>query len=222
MSGNGQSDPFAEQRLRMCEEQLVSRGIRDPQVLAAMQKVPRHEFLPPKYRDQAYGDHPIPIGEGQTISQPYIVAVMLQMLALRPVHTVLEVGTGSGYQTALLAEIASRVFTIERHASLAGVARSTLTQLGYANVTLQIGDGSQGLEAFAPFDAIIVSAASPHVPPALLSQLREDGRMVVPVGNSQAQELQLVRKQNGSPVVTATEGCRFVPLVGSQGFPSGW
>ena len=222
MSGNGQSDPFAEERIRMCEEQLVSRGIRDHRVLAAMRKVPRHEFVPPKYRDQAYGDHPIPIGEGQTISQPYIVAVMLQTLAFDPVHTVLEVGTGSGYQTALLAEIASRVYTIERHACLASLARSTLTQLGYANITLVIGDGSQGLEAFAPFDAIIVSAASPHVPPALFSQLREAGRMVVPVGNSQAQELQLVRKQHGTPVVTTIERCRFVPLVGSQGFPSAW
>ena len=222
MSGNGQSDPFAEHRQRMCEQHLLGRGIRDQRVLAAMQHVPRHEFVPPEYRDQAYGDHPIPIGEGQTISQPYIVAVMLEAIALEPGHIVLEVGTGSGYQTALLAAVASRVYTIERHAALASAAGSTLTKLGYATVTVLIGDGSQGLAAFAPFDAIIVSAASPQVPPALFSQLREDGRMIVPVGNSEAQDLQLVRKQNGSPVVTTMEGCRFVPLVGSQGFPSGW
>ena len=226
MSDNGQpayedEQLFRVRRLRMVEEQLIGRGITEQRLLEAMRKVPRHEFVPPEEREEAYGDHPIPIGEGQTISQPYIVAAMLEVLALQPNYRVLEVGTGSGYQTALLAELTAHVYTIERHAALAERARALLQRLGYTNVTTLVGDGSQGLPAMAPFDAIIVSAAAPQAPPALLRQLSEGGRMIVPVGSAYSQELQLVHKENGAPRTTRLEGCRFVPLVGVEGFPSG-
>lgn len=206
----------------MVESQLRARGIRDERVLAAMFRVPRHEFVPEEYRDQAYEDHPIPIGEGQTLSQPYIVAVMLEALALESSDVVLEVGTGSGYQTALLAELTKQVYSVERHESLARAAQATLIRLGYTNVEIVLGDGSHGLPERAPFDAIVVSAAAPQIPPPLFEQLREGGRMVIPVGPAHAQELQLVRKQAGQPVVATLEGCRFVPLIGSEGYRSGW
>ena len=222
MTANTQTDPFLTQRRNMVESQLRARGIRDERVLAAMLHVPRHEFVSGEYRDQAYEDHPIPIGEGQTVSQPYIVAIMLEVLALDPSGTVLEVGTGSGYQTALLAELTRQVYSVERHASLARTAQATLARLGYTNVEVLLGDGSHGLPERAPFDAIVVSAAAPQIPPPLFQQLREAGRMVIPVGPAHAQELQLVRKQSGQPVVTNLEGCRFVPLIGSEAYPSGW
>jgi len=222
MTANTQTDPFLTQRRNMVESQLRARGIRDERVLAAMLHVPRHEFVSGEYRDQAYEDHPIPIGEGQTVSQPYIVAIMLEVLALDPSDTVLEVGTGSGYQTALLAELTRQVYSVERHASLARTAQATLARLGYTNVEVLLGDGSHGLPERAPFDAIVVSAAAPQIPPPLFEQLREAGRMIIPVGPAHAQELQLVCKQSGQPVVTNLEGCRFVPLIGSQAYPSGW
>jgi protein-L-isoaspartate(D-aspartate) O-methyltransferase len=206
----------------MVESQLRTRGIRDERVLTAMFHVPRHEFVSEEHRDQVYEDHPIPIGEGQTLSQPYIVAIMLQALALDPSDVVLEVGTGSGYQTALLSELTREVYSVERHASLAHAAEATLARLGYTNVKVLLGDGSHGLAERAPFDAIVVSAAAPQIPPPLFEQLREGGRMVVPVGPPHAQELQLVRKQAGQPVVANLEGCRFVPLIGSEGYRSGW
>jgi protein-L-isoaspartate(D-aspartate) O-methyltransferase len=215
-------DPFLAQRRSMVESQLRARGIRDERVLAAMFRVPRHEFVSAEYRDQVYEDHPIPIGEGQTLSQPYIVAVMLEALALDPSDTVLEIGTGSGYQTALLAELAKQVYSVERHASLAHDARATLARLGYSNVEVALGDGSHGLAERAPFDAIVVSAAAPQIPPPLFEQMREGGRMVIPVGPAHAQELQLVRKQAGKLIVANLEGCRFVPLIGSEGYPTGW
>jgi protein-L-isoaspartate(D-aspartate) O-methyltransferase len=215
-------DSFLAQRRSMVESQLRARGIRDARVLAAMFHVPRHEFVSEEYRDQAYEDHPIPIGEGQTLSQPYIVAIMLEALALEPSDTVLEVGTGSGYQTALLAKLTRQVYSVERHASLARAAQATLGRLGYTNVEVLLGDGSHGLSERAPFDAIVVSAAAPQIPPPLFEQLREGGRMVIPVGPAHAQELQLVRKHEGQPVLTNLEGCRFVPLIGSEGYPSGW
>ena len=215
-------DPFLAQRRSMVESQLRARGIRDERVLAAMFRVPRHEFVSAEYRDQVYEDHPIPIGEGQTLSQPYIVAVMLEALALDPSDTVLEIGTGSGYQTALLAELAKQVYSVERHASLAHDARATLARLGYNNVEVALGDGSHGLAERAPFDAIVVSAAAPQIPPPLFEQMREGGRMVIPVGPAHAQELQLVRKQAGKLIVANLEGCRFVPLIGSEGYPTGW
>ena len=204
------------------ESQLRARGIRNERVLAAMLHILRHEFVSEEYRDQVYEDHPTPIGEGQTLSQPYIVATMLEALALNASDTVLEVGTGSGYQTALLSELTRRVHSVERHASLARAADVTLARLGCANVEVVLGDGSQGLPQRAPFDAIVVSAAAPQIPPPLIEQLREGRRMVIPVGPAHAQELQLVRKQKGQPVVTKLEGCRFVPLIGSEGYRSGW
>ena len=198
----------------MVATQLQGRGIRDQNVLAAMARVPRHEFVPDEFRSQAYDDHPIPIGQSQTISQPYIVAIMLEYLALQPSHKVLEIGTGSGYQTALLAEIAARVYSIERQASLAESAKETLARLGYFNVVVITGDGTEGLPEASPFDAIIVSAAAPEAPPALFEQLSEGGRMVIPVGGYESQELQLVRKENGQRLIDRLEGCRFVPLLG--------
>jgi protein-L-isoaspartate(D-aspartate) O-methyltransferase len=211
---------LAQRRQRMVEMQLRQRGIRDEHVLAVMARVPRHEFVAEPYRAQAYDDNPLPIGESQTISQPYIVALMLQLLALSPEDTVLEIGTGSGYQTALLAELSRHVYSIERHPTLAAQAQATLDRLGYKNVTIEVGDGSKGLPAHAPFDAIIVSAAAPDLPQPLLEQLKEGGRMIVPVGPAEAQFLQLVTKIQGRPVVVEQTPCRFVPLIGEQGYRS--
>jgi protein-L-isoaspartate(D-aspartate) O-methyltransferase len=213
-----ESDAYTDERRMMVESQLRRRGIRDQRVLDAMLRVRRHLFVPPEYRSQAYGDHPIPIAEGQTISQPFIVAVSLQALALTGSESVLEVGTGSGYQTALLAELARNVYSVERHATLAHSAETILAQQGLNNVRVVIGDGSHGLSEFAPYGAILVSAAAPSVPQSLLDQLSGNGRMVVPVGPPHAQELELVRKQDGKPVVKALEGCRFVPLIGAEGY----
>jgi protein-L-isoaspartate(D-aspartate) O-methyltransferase len=222
MAAETQTDSYLAQRQSMVESQLRARGIRDDRVLAAMFHVPRHEFVSEEYRAQVYEDHPIPIGEGQTLSQPYIVAVMLERLALDPSDAVLEVGTGSGYQTALLSELTRQVYSMERHASLARTAQTLLARLGYTNVEVLLGDGSHGLPEHAPFDAIVVSAASPQIPPPLFEQLAEGGRMIIPVGPPHAQELQLVRKQEGQPLVTNLEGCRFVPLIGDEGYRSGW
>jgi protein-L-isoaspartate(D-aspartate) O-methyltransferase len=218
MSVVPQADTYRDQRLLMVEEQLRSRGIRDERVLDAMASVPRHEFVQHGQRDEAYGDHPLPIGEGQTISQPFVVAAMLEALALRPDDVALEVGTGSGYQTAILAELVRAVYSIERIASLAERARSALARLGYSNVTVIHGDGSQGLPEAAPFDAIVVAAAAPQVPRPLLDQLRDGGRLVIPVGSGFAQELQLVRKIGDRSTVLYLDGVRFVPLIGRDGF----
>jgi len=210
-------DPFRLQRERMVRTQLAERGIRDVRVLDAMRDVPRHEFVPETFRQEAYEDHPLPIGEGQTISQPYIVAAMLEHLALQAgdqaAERVLEVGTGSGYVTALLSLLCAEVYSVERHAQLAALAESTLHRLGYRNVKIRVGDGSHGWPEYAPFDAILVSAATPEMPPALFAQLREGGRMVVPIGPPSSQELQLIRKIRGEPEIRFLEGCRFVPLV---------
>jgi protein-L-isoaspartate(D-aspartate) O-methyltransferase len=197
----------------------VERGIRDAGVLDAMRTVPRHEFVPENLRQDAYEDHPLPIGEGQTISQPYIVAAMLEHLSLRPPDRVLEVGTGSGYVTALLSVLCAEVFSLERHAPLAAAAEATLRRLGYANVKLKVVDGSLGWSEHAPFDAILVSAATAAVPAPLFEQLREGGRMMIPVGSPESQELQLIRKVNGQPEVKAREGCRFVPLISGEARP---
>lgn len=204
---------FTDLRHRMVESQLRARGIADPRVLSAMERVSRHEFAPEPYRDQAYDDHPLPIGEGQTISQPYIVARMLETLALAPTDRVLEIGTGSGYLTALLAELAAQVFSIERHPALANAARDLLSRMGYTNVKVLIGDGTQGFADAAPFDAIIVSAAAAEIPPALLQQLAEGGRMIIPVGAPDSQQLQFIRMVGGQPRISLHELCRFVPLV---------
>jgi len=222
MSTETQVDPFAAQRRNMVDWQLRGRGIRDERVLNAMTRVPRHEFVAEELRAQAYDDHPLPIGEEQTVSQPYIVAAMLESLALEPSATVLEIGAGSGYQTAVLAELAQWVFSLERLPGLAESAADRLARLGYRNVTVIVGDGSLGLPEHAPYDAIVVSAAAPKIPRALFDQLREGGRMIIPVGPAYAQELLLVRKQEGRVVSTSLDPCRFVPLVGEQGYPSGW
>ena len=200
-------------RQRMIYSQLRARGISDARVLEAMLRVPRHEFVPESYQAQAYEDHPLPIGNDQTISQPYIVALMLESLQVKPSDKVLEVGTGSGYATALLAELAAQVFSIERHAALAENARKVLAGLGYSNVEVLTGDGTLGFPNAAPFDAILVSAAAPELPAALLAQLREGGRMIIPVGRDDSQQLQVVRVINGQPVVAPRELVRFVPLV---------
>ncbi|HTA23705.1 MAG TPA: protein-L-isoaspartate(D-aspartate) O-methyltransferase [Terriglobales bacterium] len=218
MTTGVQSDRFTTLRMKMVAAQLRARGIRDERVLAAMEKVPRHLFVTDEYRDSAYDDHPLPIGAGQTISQPYIVAFMLEVLSLDGSASVLEIGTGSGYQTALLAELVRQVYSVERIESLAHGAATILRQLGYANVSLLVGDGGLGWVEYSPFDAIVVSAATPTIPQPLLEQLREGGRMVIPVGPADAQELKLVRKQEGRAMVTNLEGCRFVPLVGEHGY----
>ena|SRR2546423_3432919 len=213
MNLSSQPDPFATERQRMVEHDLRGRAIQDNRVLASMLRVPRHEFVPERYRDRAYEDHPLPIGEGQTISQPYIVALMLEALELQPNDKVLEIGTGSGYLTALLAELAGQVFSMERHEQLAAEARDTLARLGYTNVRVLTGDGSRGFPDCAPYDAIIVSAAALEVPQPLFSQMRDGGRMIIPVGSSESQQLQLVRKEAGRPMITTREACRFVPLI---------
>lgn len=197
----------------MVDAQLRARGISDARVLDAMLRMPRHEFVPEPYRAQAYEDHPLPIGDDQTISQPYIVALMLESLQLKPTDKVLEVGTGSGYATALLAELAGQVFSMERHPALAENARKVLAALGHSNVQVLIGDGTLGLPAAAPFDAILVSAAAPDLPAALLAQLREGGRMIIPVGTDDSQQLQFIRMVNGQPVISRRELVRFVPLI---------
>jgi len=203
-------------RLQMVEHQLRARGIRDERVLQAMARVPRHHFLAEALWNQAYEDHPLPLAEEQTISQPYIVAMMLQALALSASDRVLEIGTGSGYQTALLAELSAFVYSMERHPRLAHDAEEKLAQLNYTNVKVFVGDGNRGLPEYAPFDAIIVSAAAPRVPPALFAQMREAGRMVIPIGPPEIQELQLITKQEAGPVIRVLEGCRFVPLISSN------
>ena len=201
----------------MVDSQLRHRGLADERVLAAMERVPRHEFAPERYRDQAYEDHPLPIGEGQTISQPYIVALMLEALEISPADKVLEIGTGSGYVTALLAELAARVISIERHPSLAESAGAQLERLGYSNVKLVTGDGTRGFPEAAPYDAIIVSAAAPEMPPDLIAQLGEGGRMIIPLGAEDAQQLRLVHMENGQPRIEYRELCRFVPLIPGVG-----
>jgi protein-L-isoaspartate(D-aspartate) O-methyltransferase len=208
-----QPDSWLRQREEMVRKQLADRGIHDVRVLVAMRDVPRHEFVPESFRHDAYEDHPLPIGEGQTISQPYIVAAMLQHLALQAGDRVLEVGTGSGYVTALLSLLSAEVYSVERHAQLALLAESTLRRLEYRNVKIRVGDGSQGWVEYAPFDAVLVSAATAEMPPALFAQLCDGGCMVLPVGPPSSQELQLIRKVGGQAEVKILEGCRFVPLV---------
>jgi protein-L-isoaspartate(D-aspartate) O-methyltransferase len=211
-------DPYHAVRQQMVETQIRARDIHDERVLAAIARVPRHEFVGREYSNEAYADHPIPIGNGQTISQPYIVALTLEALSLRPTEKVLEIGTGSGYQTAALTLLATQVYSIERHPGLASRAQETLLRLGYSNAAISVADGTNGWPEFAPFDAIVVSAAAPEIPHPLFEQLSEGGRMVIPVGPAEAQRLQLVRKVNGRSVVNVLQGCRFVPLVGEHGY----
>jgi len=206
-------DSTLAQRQRMVEAQLRARGIKDARALDAMLRVPRHLFVDESNRGEAYEDHPLPIGEEQTISQPYIVALMLEILRLAPTDRALEVGTGSGYATALLAELVARVVSVERHKVLADQARERLIRLGYANVNVIAGDGAQGYSDSAPYDAILVSAASAAVPPALLFQLSPTGRLVIPVGPMESQQLQLIEMRDGHPQLSPAGLCRFVPLI---------
>jgi len=207
-------------RREMVERQLRPRGIRNERVLEAMLNVPRHEFVPAEYRSQAYEDKPIPIGEGQTISQPYMVASMAQAVALTGTEKVLEIGTGSGYAAAVLSRLAATVYTVESHPTLAMAAQERLTRLGYDHVFVHTGDGSAGLKDAAPFDAIVVAAAAPNVPQPLVDQLAEGGRMAVPVGAGNSQELVLVTKSGGEIISRPLYECRFVPLIGRYGFES--
>lgn len=202
------------ERQRMVDEQIARRGIRDQRVLAAMRKIERHRFVSEAQRSGAYEDHPLPVGEGQTISQPYIVALMTEALALQGDERVLEVGTGSGYQTAILAELAAEVYSVEILPRLAEQARATLEDLGYRNVHIRLGDGSEGWAEHAPYQGILVTAAPPQVPPALLEQLAEGGRLVIPVG-VQSQELELHTRRPEGFRVERLAAVRFVPLVGS-------
>ena len=217
MNGHDVETP-QQQRIRMVEEQLRVRGIRDPRLLTAMGKVPREQFVAHEDLGNAYGDHPLPIGAGQTVSQPYIVAAMVAALELRPTDRVLEVGTGTGYEAAILGELAAEVWTIERHAELAMKAREILARLGYVNVHVVVGDGSVGLPQHAPFDKILVAAAAPKIPESLVAQLAEHGKLVVPVGGRFEQQVQLVRKVGPETVVALHDLCRFVPLVGEEGW----
>ncbi len=209
---------FERQREDMVRQQIEARGITDPAVLAAMRKVPRHLFVSEALRDQAYGDYPLPIGEQQTISQPYIVAEMTQALALFPEDRVLEIGTGSGYQAAVLAEIAFRVYTIERIYPLYTRARKLFDQLRYHNIVMRYGDGTAGWAEEAPFDAIIVTAGAPRIPRVLVDQLAMGGRLVLPVGDQYTQDLiKVYRDENGLHQANLG-GCRFVKLVGEHGW----
>jgi protein-L-isoaspartate(D-aspartate) O-methyltransferase len=203
----------------MVNEQLRRRGIRDGRVLEAMSKVPRHEFVAEGSRQAAYEDRPLAIGDEQTISQPYIVAAMTEAIGVKPRDKVLEVGTGSGYQTAILAELGAEVTSVERSVELADKARERLERLGYGQVRIITGDGSIGYPAMAPYDAILVTAAAPRIPQALLDQLARDGRLIIPVGGLNQQLLELVVKKGDEFSVHALDPCQFVPLVGVQAWP---
>ncbi len=205
-------------RKRMVEEQLIPRGIKDPRVLNAFYKIERHKFIPENLRNTAYADFPLPIGEGQTISQPYIVALMTECLGLTGREKVLEIGTGSGYQTAILAELAGEVYSIERFESLAERAQTFLGELGYKNIKIRVGDGTMGWEEARPFDRIIITAASPKVPLPLLDQLADNGKLILPLGESFSQVLTLVEKKDGKLKSIDICGCVFVPLIGKHGW----
>lgn len=209
---------YARARFEMVEGQLIPRGIKSPEVLNAFRTVPRHEFVGRRYRDEAYSDHPLPIGEGQTISQPYMVALMTERLRLKGADKVLEVGTGSGYQAAILSRIAGEVYSVERFPALATMAASTMKLLGYSNFKLKVGDGTMGWEEFAPYDGIVVTAGSPIVPPTLLKQLKDGGRMVIPVGGELGQILTVVEKRGDLFKADEVCGCVFVPLIGKEGW----
>ena len=213
--GDGPGDAFAVARRRMVEEQLEGRGIRERRVLEAMAAMPRHLFLDPSLWPRAYGDHALPTIDGQTISQPYIVARMLELADLQPSQRVLEIGTGSGYQTALLAMLVERVYSVERVADLLRSARARLDQLGARNVALRHGDGTLGWQEFAPYARVLVTAAAPRVPDALRAQMEERGVLVIPVGGHRVQHLEVWRRLPGDRWEHSRHGeCRFVPLVG--------
>jgi protein-L-isoaspartate(D-aspartate) O-methyltransferase len=209
---------FQTQRKRMVERQLLPRGIHDPLVLKAMEKIPREAFVPEDLRESAYGDNPLPIGEGQTISQPYIVALMTEALELKGPEKVLEIGTGSGYQAAVLAEIVQEVYSVERVTSLTEKAKQVLEKLGYRNVHFKVFNGTLGWPEHAPYDAVIVTAGAPEIPAPLVEQLKEGGRLVIPVGDSLSQDLLKIRKVRGKPLTEDLGAVQFVRLVGEHGW----
>jgi protein-L-isoaspartate(D-aspartate) O-methyltransferase len=209
---------FAKAREWMVEEQLIPRGIHDPKTLAAMRKVPRHLFVEEALKNQAYGDFPLPIGRGQTISQPYIVALMTQALDLKGHESVLEIGTGSGYQAAILAQICAKVYTIERIDSLLVQARKVFDSLHYLNILTKLDDGTNGWLEYAPYDAIIVTAGGPRVPEPLLDQLADPGTLVIPVGDRGVQDLRRVTKKDEQLTEKTIEFVRFVSLIGDHGW----
>ena len=202
----------------MVEVQLRSRGVSDKIVLDTFNIVPRHEFVPGEYRDSAYADHPVPIGAGQTISQPYMVALMTQCLGLRGGERVLEIGTGSGYQLAILSRIAKEVYSVERFPDLASTAGARMKKLGYSNFAIKVGDGTLGWEEHAPYDGIVVTAGAPDVPPGFLKQLKDGGRLVIPVGGEFGQILMIAEKRGTDIKTTEVCGCTFVPLIGKEGW----
>jgi len=216
------TDEFREERARMVEHQIAARGVRDPRVLAAMREVPRHLFVPETIQSAAYQDRPLPIGSGQTISQPYIVALMTALLEPSPGDTVLEIGAGSGYQAAILGTLVTRVITIERLPEIAAAARERLQQLGISNVEVEVGDGTMGFPSRAPYQGILITAATPEVPAPLLAQLADGGRLVAPVGARDVQELIRVRKQGDQVVREYHGGVCFVPLIGEFGWKGRW
>ncbi len=209
---------WKHERERMVEEDIVKRGVKDTRVIQAMKKVPRHLFIDKTYYHQAYNDYPLPIGQNQTISQPYMVASMTELLELKGDERVLEIGTGSGYQTAILALLCSKVYSVERISELTKKARLTLKQLGFSNINLIVRDGSLGWPEFAPYNGIIVTAGAPEIPNALIEQLANNGRMVIPVGNEACQTLNYVEKHKGRIYRKEFFGCAFVPLVGKGGW----
>jgi protein-L-isoaspartate(D-aspartate) O-methyltransferase len=209
---------WRHERERMVNEQIIARGVKDRKVLGAMVRVPRHLFVEKVYEHQAYNDYPLSVGHGQTISQPYMVAVMTELLELEPEDVVLEIGTGSGYQTAILALICRMVYTIERVSALQDRARELLGKLGFSNVSYMIGDGSLGWPDCAPYNAILVTAGAPDIPNALIEQLAEKGRLVIPVGSEYFQTLNVVRKHKSRVQRKELFECTFVPLLGRQGW----
>jgi len=215
---NGPYNSFAEERRHMVETQIRKRGVKDERVLHAMASVPRHEFAPAPWVHQAYADEPLPIGCGQTISQPYIVAAMTASLGLTGTEKVLEIGTGCGYQAAVLSLLVQEVHTVELLPDLAQGAAERLNRLGYGNVHVHCGDGTLGWPEFAPYDAILVAAAAPAIPEPLLQQLAEGGRLIAPVGDELDQVLRLVTKREGQCIVQPGGPCRFVPLMGKHGW----
>jgi len=211
------SSPYYAERKQMVENQMIARGIREQNIIEALLTVERHLFVPEQYRSGAYGDHPLPIGEGQTISQPYIVAFMTQVLDLKRSDKVLEIGTGSGYQAAVLGELSDKVYTIEINEPLGNRAKELLKDLGYSNVKVKVGDGYKGWKEHAPFDAIIVTCAPTHVPGPLKEQLKEGGRMIIPVGETYAQKLLYIKKINNELKQQSEFPVRFVPMVDPEG-----
>jgi protein-L-isoaspartate(D-aspartate) O-methyltransferase len=220
VASNTDAEAFQSARREMVDRQLHKRDIRSPRVLEAMSSVPRHLFVPPEHMGDAYTDSPLPIGAGQTISQPYMVAAMAEALLLEGSEKVLEIGAGSGYQAAVLSLLAREVIAVESQPLLADAARIRLVKLGYNNVWIQTGDGSLGWPPEAPYDAILVTAGAPFVPPPLIDQLAEGGRLVIPVGPAKQQELVRILKREGRTMQESLIACRFVPLLGLFGWPS--